>query len=45
MRIKRRTKRFFKRVLIAIPLLIACAFLYLVIRRPSSAAPSKIKSR
>lgn len=43
MRIKRRTKRFFKRVLIAIPLLIACAFLYLVIRRPSSAAPSKIK--
>lgn len=43
MRIKRRTKRFFKRVLISIPIIIGCAFLYLVIRRPASAAPSKIK--
>jgi hypothetical protein len=43
MRIKRRTKRFFKRVLIAIPILLLCAFLYLLIRRPSSAPPSKIK--
>jgi hypothetical protein len=43
MRIKRRTKRFFKRVLISIPILIVFAFLYLLIRRPSSAAPSKVK--
>lgn len=43
MRIKRRTKRFFKRVLISIPIIIGCAFLYLVIRRPASAAPSKVK--
>jgi hypothetical protein len=42
MRIKRRTKRFFRRVLIAIPILLVCACLYLLIRRPSSAAPSKI---
>lgn len=42
MRIKRRTKRFFKRVLIAIPVLLVCAFLYLLLRRPSSAPPSKI---
>lgn len=43
MRIKRRTKRFFKRVLISIPILLICAFLYLLIRRPSSAPPSNIK--
>lgn len=43
MRIKRRTKRFIKRVLIAIPVLLLCVFLYLVIRRPASAAPSKVK--
>jgi hypothetical protein len=42
MRIKRRTKRFFKRVLIAIPILLLCAFLYLLLRRPSSAPPSNI---
>jgi hypothetical protein len=42
MRIKRRTKRFFKRVLIAIPILLLGAFLYILIRRPSSAPPSKI---
>jgi hypothetical protein len=42
MRIKRRTKRFFKRVLIAIPLLLLATFLYLLLRRPSSAPPSKI---
>jgi hypothetical protein len=42
MRIKRRTKRFFKRVLIAIPILLLCAFLYQLLRRPSSAPPSKI---
>jgi hypothetical protein len=41
MRIKRRTKRFFKRVLIAIPILLVCAAIYLVVRRPSSAPPSK----
>jgi hypothetical protein len=43
MRIKRRTKRFIKRVLISIPLLLICAFLYLVLRRPASAPPSNIK--
>jgi hypothetical protein len=43
MRIRRSTKRFFKRVLIAIPTLLVCTALYLLIRRPSSAAPSKIK--
>ena len=43
MRIKRRTKRFFKRVLMSIPILMICAFLYLLIRRPASAPPSKIK--
>jgi hypothetical protein len=43
MRIKRRTKRFFKRVLLSIPILLICAFLYLLIRRPSSAPPSKVK--
>jgi cytochrome c len=42
MRIKRRTKRFFKRVLIAIPILLVCAAIYLVVRRPSSAPPMKI---
>ncbi|MGA3185490.1 MAG: cytochrome C [Bryobacteraceae bacterium] len=42
MRIKRRTKRFFKRVLLAIPILLLCAFLYLLLRRPASQAPSKI---
>jgi len=42
MRIKRRTKRFFKRVLIAIPIFLVCACLYLLVRRPSSAAPLKI---
>src|SRR5580698_3796335 len=41
MRIKRRTKKFFKRVLIAIPILLVCAAIYLVVRRPSSAPPSK----
>lgn len=43
MRIKRRTKRFFKRVLLSIPILLIGAFLYLLIRRPSSAPPSKVK--
>jgi hypothetical protein len=43
MRIKRRTKRFFKRVLIAIPILLVCACLYLLVRRPSSAPASSIK--
>jgi hypothetical protein len=42
MRIKRRTKRFFTRVLIAIPILLVCAVLYLLVRRPSVAPPSKI---
>ena len=42
MRIKRRTKRFLKRVLIAIPILLVCAAIYLVARRPSSAPPAKI---
>jgi len=42
MRIKRRTKRFFKRVLIAIPIVLLGTCLYLLLRRPSSAAPSKI---
>lgn len=41
MRIKRRTKRFFKRVLIAIPILLVCTAIYLVVRRPSSAAPKE----
>ena len=41
MRIKRSTKRFFKRVLIAIPILLVCAFIYLMVRRPSIAPPSK----
>ncbi len=43
MRIKRRTKRFFKRVLIAIPILLIGAAIYLVVRRPASAPPSNIK--
>jgi hypothetical protein len=42
MRIKRRTKKFFKRVLIAIPIVLVCAAIYLVVRRPSSAPPPKI---
>jgi hypothetical protein len=42
MRIKRRTKRFFKRLLIAIFLFLVGSFLYLLLRRPSSAPPSKI---
>jgi hypothetical protein len=42
MRIKRRTKRFFRRVLIAIPILLVCSFLYLLLRRPSSARPASI---
>jgi hypothetical protein len=42
MRVKRRTKRFFKRVLLAIPILLVCAVLYLMVRRPSSSPPSKI---
>ena len=42
MRIRRRTKRFIKRVLISIPILLLCAFLYLLIRRPASAPPSSI---
>jgi hypothetical protein len=44
MRIKRRTKRFFKRVLIAIPILLVCAAIYLVVRRPASAPPSSVKA-
>jgi hypothetical protein len=43
MRIKRRSKRFFKRVLIAIPILLVLSALYMVVRRPSSAPPSKGK--
>jgi hypothetical protein len=43
MRIKRRTKRFFKRILLSIPILLLCAFLYLLVRRPSSAPPSNVK--
>jgi cytochrome c len=43
MRIKRRTKKFFKRVLISIPILLVCAAIYLLVRRPSSAPPSNIK--
>jgi hypothetical protein len=42
MRIKRRTKKFFKRVLIAVPILLVCAAIYLVLRRPSIAPPSKV---
>lgn len=42
MRIKRRSKRFFKRVLIAIPILFVAMCLYLLVRRPSSAAPSNV---
>jgi hypothetical protein len=42
MRIKRRTKRFFKRVLLAIPITLLCAFFYLLLRRPASAPPSDI---
>lgn len=42
MRIKRRTKRLFMRVLIAIPIVLAGAFLYLVLRRPSSAPPAQL---
>jgi hypothetical protein len=41
-RIKRRTKRFIKRVLIAIPVVLLGAFLYLLLRRPSQAAPSNV---
>jgi hypothetical protein len=43
MRIKRRTKRFFKRVLIAIPVLLLASFLYLLLRRPASQPPSNVK--
>jgi mono/diheme cytochrome c family protein len=42
MRIKRRTKRFFKWVALAIPMLLVAAFLYLLLRSPSRAAPSSI---
>src|SRR5436190_9044269 len=43
MRIKRRTKRFFKWVALAIPMLLVGAFLYLLLRSPSRAAPISIK--
>ncbi|HEV8147107.1 MAG TPA: hypothetical protein VGP79_12030 [Bryobacteraceae bacterium] len=43
MRIKRRTKRFFKWVALAIPMLLVGVFLYLLLRSPSSAAPISIK--
>ena len=42
MRIKRRTKRFFKRALLAIPIVLLGSALYLLLRRPSSAPPSKV---
>ena len=42
MRIKRRTKRFWKRVLLTIPAVVLLAFLYLLLRRPSSQPPSNI---
>ncbi|PYT18010.1 MAG: cytochrome C [Acidobacteria bacterium] len=42
MRIKRRTKRFFWRVLISIPVILVGGFLYLYFRPPSSAPPAQI---
>jgi hypothetical protein len=42
MRIKRRTKRFFRRVLLSIPVIAALWFLYLLLRRPSSQPPANI---
>jgi mono/diheme cytochrome c family protein len=43
MRIRRKTKRRVKRVLLAIPLIAAGWFLYLMVRRPASAKPSSIR--
>ena len=42
MRVKRRTKRFFKRVLIAIPILLIGAVIYLILRRPTIAPPATL---
>jgi cytochrome c553 len=42
MRIRRRTKRRVKRAFLALPLLAAGGFLYLVLRSPSSAPPANI---
>lgn len=42
MRIKRRTKRFFKWVALSIPVLLVGAFLYLLLRSPSRANPLNI---
>lgn len=42
MRMKRRTKRFWKRVLLSIPVILLLAFLYLLLRRPSSQPPANI---
>lgn len=42
MRIKRRTKRLWKRILLAIPAVLLLAFLYLLLRRPSSQPPAQI---
>jgi hypothetical protein len=44
MRIKRRTKRFFKRVLMAIPILLLLTAIYMVLRRPASAPPSSVRA-
>lgn len=43
MRIKRRTKRFIRRVVLSIPVILAGTFLYLYFRRPSSAPPENIR--
>jgi cytochrome c553 len=43
MRIKRRTKRFFWRVVVSIPVIVAASLLYLYFRHPSTAAPANIR--
>src|SRR5712671_1750666 len=42
MRIKRKTKRFLLRLLLSLPGFLFVAFLYLLLRPPSSAAPSAV---
>ena len=43
MRIKKKTRRVFWRILIAIPVFLAGAFFYLLLRHPSSAPPANFR--
>jgi mono/diheme cytochrome c family protein len=43
MRIRRKTKRFLRRAAVAVPVILAAGFLYLLLRSPSSANPANLK--